>query len=118
MRIASLTVSLAIVALLSLGAQTAAAKSCNISGKERKLGATYVTSLTVTKTTCGTGEAVVKAFHQCRLKNGKAGRCGKKVKNGWSCSESRKNAIPTQYDASATCSKGKKRVKHKYTQFT
>jgi hypothetical protein len=95
---------------------TAAAK-CSLSGKERKLGPTYTTSLTVTGVSCATGEGVVKDFYKCRVRNGgKKGRCTSKVR-GFRCTETRES-IPTQFDAKVSCSKGSARVKHTYTQFT
>jgi hypothetical protein len=111
---------LAAALLLSLFAQQAsAAKTCNISGKERKLGATYVTALKVRKVSCATAEKVVKAYHRCRFNaGGKDGKCSRRVRGGWSCSDRRFNKIPTQYDARATCKKGSARIWHSYTQFT
>lgn len=100
------------------GAQAAptaqAAATCDISKVATTLGPTSVTALSVTKTTCKNGIAVVKAFHACRLKNGVSGRCVKKVK-GYACREVRTNG-PSQFTATVTCSKGKARVKHAYTQ--
>lgn len=113
-----LTVCLAALALLAVAPAGAMAKNCNISGKERKLGPTYVTSLSVSGVSCGTGERVVKAYHRCRFSaGGKKGRCTRKV-SGYSCSERRGDAIPTQFDARVTCKRGSKRVTHSYTQFT
>lgn len=106
-----------VAAVLALPA-SAAAKSCDLRGKERKLGPTYVTSLTVSGVSCPAGEGVVKAFHRCRYSSGgKKGRCARKVM-GYSCSEKRGQAIPTQYDATVTCKRGSKRVVHRYTQYT
>lgn len=112
------------LAILPAGAQAAggpeavaAAKFCNLSGKTRSLGPTYTTSLSVTRTTCAKGEALVKAYYACRKRNGgKRGRCS--GVSGYSCSEQRSNVIRTQFDASVTCKKGRKTVKHTYTQFT
>jgi len=116
----AVTPALAAVLMLSLFAQEAsAAKTCNISGKERKLGATYVTSLKVRTASCGKAEQVVKAYHRCRFDaGGKDGRCSRRVQGGWSCSDRRFNKIRTQYDARATCKKGRARIWHSYTQFT
>jgi hypothetical protein len=111
------------LAILPAGAQAAsgpeavAAKSCSLAGKTRSLGPTYTTSLSVKRTSCAKGESLVKAYYNCRVRNGKKGRCVSKV-SGYSCTETRTNAIPTQFDARVTCKKGKKTVKHSYTQFT
>jgi hypothetical protein len=99
------------------GPTATAAATCSLSGKERKLGPTYTTSLTVTGVSCATGEGVVKDFYRCRVRNGgKKGRCTTKVR-GFSCTETRES-IPTQFDAKVSCRKGSARVKHTYTQFT
>ena len=110
-------------AILPAGAQAAAgpeavaAKSCSLSGKTRSLGPTYTTSLSVKRVSCSKGESLVKAYYNCRKANGgKKGRCS--GVSGYSCSESRYDVIPTQFSATATCKKGKKKVVHKYTQFT
>lgn len=112
------------LALLPAGAQATGgpeavvAKSCSLSGKTRSLGPTYTTSLSVKRTSCAKGESLVTAYYNCRKRaGGKKGRCVSKV-SGYSCSERRTNAIPTQFDASVTCTKGRKTVKHSYTQFT
>jgi hypothetical protein len=89
---------------------------CNISGKERKLGATYVTSLTASGVSCSSAQTLVKAFHKCRREHGGAdGKCSKV--SGYRCTEKRE-AIPTQFDARATCTKGKSKVTQTYTQNT
>jgi hypothetical protein len=110
-------------AMLAAGSATAstgpvahASAKCNISGKERSLGATYVTSVTATRISCSSALKVVKAFHKCRKANGPAGRCVKRV-SGYACSEKRE-AIATQFDARATCKKGSRTIVQQYTQNT
>jgi hypothetical protein len=118
LRRALLPCLLALVVLpVSAGARphAHAAKTCNISGQERKLGTTYVTSLSAKHVSCGKAKTLVKAFHACRHQHGKAGHCPS-VK-GYSCTEKRITS-PIQYDSTATCSKGSKQVTHKYTQNT
>jgi hypothetical protein len=95
---------------------TAAATKCDVTKVATTLGPTEVTSLTVTKTTCKTGIDVVKAYQACRLKNGVSGRCVKKVK-GYACREVRSSG-PTEFTATATCTKKKVVVKHSYRQTT
>jgi hypothetical protein len=125
LRRTSLLVAAAAAAALTIlpaGAQAAgpeafASKSCSLSGKTRALGPTYTTALSVKRVKCSKGESLVKAYYKCRKRNGgKKGRCG--GVSGFSCSERRYAAIPTQFSATATCKKGKKKVVHKYTQFT
>jgi hypothetical protein len=119
----ALTAAIGALAVLPAGAQAGAgpeavaAKSCSLSGKTRSLGPTYTTSLSVKRTSCAKGESLVKAYYGCRKRNGgKKGRCS--GVSGYSCSEKRSNVIRTQFDASVTCKKGRKTVKHTYTQFT
>jgi len=116
---------LAVVALAILpagaqasgGPEAVAAKTCSLSGKTRSLGPTYTTSLSVRRVSCSKGEALVTAYYKCRKRNGgKKGRCG--GVSGYSCGERRSNVIRTQFDARVTCKKGRKTVKHTYTQFT
>lgn len=111
------------LAVLPAGAQAAsgpeavAAKSCSLSGKTRSLGPTYTTALSVKRVKCSKGESLVKAYYNCRKANGgKKGKCS--GVSGYSCSERRYDKIPTQFSATATCKKGKKKVVHSYTQFT
>jgi hypothetical protein len=117
----SIVAALAVAALCLPAAAVAgtpahAAATCDISGKERKLGATYVTSLSVTGVSCAKAETFVKAFHKCRHQHGLAGRCTKKV-DGYACRETRE-AIATQYDSRTTCTRGKRRIVQVYTQNT
>lgn len=114
-----LLVLLAAPAALADGPVATAAKTCSIKGKERRLGTTYVFSgtLKASGTSCGAAENVVKAFHACRHKHGKAGECSKRVK-GYRCRETRFDKIPTQYSARVSCTKSGARVKHAYQQNT
>jgi hypothetical protein len=91
-----------------------ASKTCDI-GSGRGYGTTYVTALSVRRTTCAAGKDLVRAFHACRP--GKKGHCRRRVL-GYSCSERRFNVIRTQYDSRVTCKKGSRVVKHSYTQWT
>ena len=89
---------------------------CSVKGKERKLGATYVTKVTASGISCGGALDVVKAYHRCRRARGGAdGRCPRV--SGYRCSEKRTSS-PTQYDSRATCRKGSRRVVQQYTQNT
>jgi hypothetical protein len=109
---------LAVVAFALLAADASAAR-CNISGKERRLGPTYVTSLSTTRVSCRTAERVVRAFHRCRRARtrGPRGRCRRRV-SGYRCSERVLRSAPTQFDSRVTCRRGSRRVTHAYTQFT
>jgi hypothetical protein len=93
----------------------AAATSCNIRGKQRSLGTTYVTSVKVSHVSCRSALKFVKAYHKCRHKHGAGGRCGRL--QGYRCTEKRES-IPTQYDSRATCTNGHRRITQTYTQNT
>ncbi len=91
-----------------------AARTCSVKGKERRLGATYVTSVRASGLSCRSALSLVKDYHACRRRRGGAdGRCPRV--NGYRCSESRTSS-PTQYDSRATCRRGGRRVSHVYTQ--
>jgi hypothetical protein len=95
--------------------QVHAARSCNISGQQQSLGASYVTSLSVRHTSCSKGKAVVRAYHACRRAHGWKGKCRHRVK-GFKCRRHIQASSPVQYDAKVTCRRGAKRVTHTYTQ--
>jgi hypothetical protein len=116
-RLTSVPALVLVVGLVAAPA-TPASTGCQ-KGKERTLGATYVTKLTTRGTSCATGRTVVKAFHACRKKHGVTGRCTSKVK-GYSCTEKRPAAlkIPTQFTGRVTCKSGSKRVIQEYQQDT
>lgn len=112
-----LTFAIATVVGLAHYAAPAEAHGCSLAGRERSLGPTYTTSLSVRHTTCRTGYRVVSAFDACRKHHGKAGHCRHRVLR-FSCSENRFDQIPTQYDSRVSCRRGAARVKFTYTQFT
>ena len=100
----------------SAGPTATAAGACSVKGKERRLGATYVTSVRASGLSCRSALSLVKDYHACRRRRGGAdGRCPQV--NGYRCSESRTTS-PTQYDSRATCRKGGRRVVQQYTQNT
>ncbi len=112
----------AVVALLvsaAPGFAVTSLKRCDIAGKERRLGTTYVTSLEVRGVGCATGERVVKAFQRCRRANGLRGRCTRRVLR-FSCAERRPSgeSIPTQFTGRVTCRRGTLRVAFVYQQNT
>lgn len=102
-----------------LAAPSALARGCSLSQREQNggLGATYVTKLSVARTSCANGKRVVRSFHACRRAAGGAkGRCARRVR-GLRCSE-RRSSIPTQFRSNATCRRGSVVVRFTYTQFT
>jgi hypothetical protein len=100
------------------GPTASAAARCSLSAREqRNLGPTYVTALSVSGTSCATGERVVRAYYRCRIRHGgRRGRCTSRVL-GYRCTETR-TSIATQFDARVRCRNGGARVNHSYTQFT
>lgn len=126
-RIAPLLVAGLLSAGLAVPAASQAATTCKLSvRKSQTLGPTYVVTSSkptarpgyrVTKTSCATGLKVVKAFHACRLKKGKKGRCTTKVL-GYSCTDKRDPALagPLSFDGDVVCRRGDARVMHHYTQ--
>jgi hypothetical protein len=101
-------------------AQKSAFTACNIDGKQKRLGASYVTSLKVQGVSCAKAEKVIKAYHRCRKDNGGAGgSCGSTVL-GFTCKDGKRVGVPdVQYNATAKCRKNanaNKRVKSSYTQ--
>jgi hypothetical protein len=113
----TLLLALATVAAIALIPATASAASCKLPSDGKGFGPTYLLTLKTAKTSCAKGKAVVKAFHACATAKGPKGHCAKQVL-GYTCTERRGAAIPTQFDARATCRKGKVRVSFAYTQFT
>ena len=100
-------------------AQRGATKCALSTHDQRHLGASYVTSLSVSGTSCAKGKEVTLAFNQCRTAAGKPqGKCKRKVMK-FSCTEKRYDAVPgVQYSSKVTCTRGSKRVYSTYTQNT
>jgi hypothetical protein len=112
-------------ALVPAGAATAAS-TCKLTKDEQyhragKYLPTYTRSLKVSGgVSCGTGHKFIKAYYKCRItapSSGKKGRCTKAVM-GFKCTERRFDQIKTQFDATATCRKGRAKIVTDYTQFT
>jgi hypothetical protein len=122
-----LTATLFAAALLAVailaGAGPAAARgaiSCKLTTHDqRHLGASYVTSLAVRRTSCAMGKKVTLAFNRCRTAKGKPqGKCKHRVLR-YKCTEKRYDAVPgVQYSSKVTCVRGGKRVFSTYTQNT
>jgi hypothetical protein len=110
---------IAVTAVASAGSPAAAShiaqagRTCSV---PKYPGLGYFTSLTVTGTSCGTGDKLVIAYYKCRTRSGPAGRCGSSVL-GFTCHEQR-NSIPTEIDARVTCKRHGETVVHTYQQDT
>ena len=95
----------------------AALSNCDINGKQRNLGASYVTSIDVAKVSCGQAEKVVAAYHACRQQNGGAGGTCDTAVMGFQCTEGPRQSVPgVQFNATADCRKGDAEIKSSYTQ--
>jgi hypothetical protein len=95
----------------------AALTSCNIDGKQRNLGASYVTTIQVANVSCSQAEKVVTAYHECRRKNGGAGGTCDTAVMGFTCTEGARQSVPgVQFNATADCRKGDAEIKSDYTQ--
>jgi hypothetical protein len=103
----------------SPGAHASAFSACNIDGKQRDMGASYVTTLKVQGVGCTKGEKVIRAYHQCRHQSAPDGSCGHAVL-GFTCKDGKRVGVPdVQYNATAKCRKlsnDAKRIKSSYTQ--
>jgi hypothetical protein len=89
--------------------------ACDIDGKQKSLGASYVTSLKVAGVSCAKGENLVRRYHACRKDKGGA-VCGSPGL-GFRCKEGKRQKVPgVQYSSTMKCRKGEKRVKSSYTQ--
>ena len=91
---------------------------CNIDGKQQDLGASYVTSIEVSGVACPKAEQVVKAYQECRLKNGgpEAGTCDTPVL-GFTCTDEKGESVPgVQLNATAECTMGDAKISSAYTQ--
>jgi hypothetical protein len=113
--------SAASAASLAAGSSSAptatAARRCRVAGRQRRLGASYVTRIDASGISCSGAYAVVRGYHRCRKSRGGAdGRCPRF--NGWRCSEGTRRRSPTQYDARAICRKSGRSVSQRYTQNT
>jgi hypothetical protein len=113
-----LPLCLALTASAGATPSARAAGGCAIPHGGQHLGPTYLTTLTVSGTSCGTGFAVVRAYHACQLKHGGVkAKCGSTV-DGFRCSEKRGPSIPTEFFSSVSCQHRSARVSYKYSQFT
>jgi len=95
------------------GPRASAAKTCSV---PKYPGLGYFTSLSVSGTSCSTGDKLIFAYYRCRLRHGKAGTCHSAVL-GFSCREQR-NSIPTEIEARVTCRKDGATIVHTYQQDT
>jgi hypothetical protein len=122
-RLCSLTGLVPLLALVGVLAGPAPAQAathgCSIPNGGEHLGPTYLTALSVSSTSCSTGLKVVRAYRACQVARGGggAGTCRRRV-DGFSCTEKRGQAIPTEFYSAVSCRSGSARIKYSYAQFT
>jgi hypothetical protein len=115
---AAAVTSLALAPISGATTVATAAANCRVPHLGEHLGPTYLNALSVSGTSCGTGFAVVRAYHACQLKHGGVkARCSSSV-DGFHCSEKRGPSIPTEFFSSVSCQNRSERVVYKYSQFT
>jgi hypothetical protein len=95
-----------------------AATTCSLVGKYRSLGPSYAEALTVSHTSCKTGDSVITSYNKCRLKaGGVKGYCHSRVL-GFACSEKRPQTSSIQFIAEVRCANGSESVKFTYSENT
>jgi hypothetical protein len=96
---------------------SASLSSCDISGRQQDLGASYVTTIQVAEVSCRQAEEVVVAYHACRQQNGGAGGSCDTAAMGFECTEGQRQEVPgVQFNATADCRKGDAQIRSSYTQ--
>jgi hypothetical protein len=94
-----------------------ALNTCDINGRQQNLGASYVTTIQVSKVSCAQAEKAIVAYHHCRIANGGAGGTCKTPVMGFTCTEGSRESVPgVQYNADVDCRKGDSEIKSSYTQ--
>jgi len=97
--------------------EATAAQTCSVSGKERRLGASYVTKLSTRRVSCPDARSLSILYHRCRrARGGRDGRCSRV--RGFRCTERRYNRIDISYDSNVLCTRGSQRMRQTYTQLT
>ena len=116
MRLAAVSTVLAIAALAATASPAAASyHRCSI-GNQGGYHVTYVTGIEVSHVSCSTGRRVVRAYHKCARANGVRGRCHHRVLH-YRCTDKRGYG-KGQFTGVVTCTRGHRRVRHTYEQFT
>ncbi len=93
------------------GPTATASKECGV-GDGRGFGPTYVIWIRARNVSCRKAKERVRAFHDCRP--GASGHCPNL--GAWNCSENRGPSTSYTYYSTAKCTKGGKRVRHRYQQ--
>jgi hypothetical protein len=106
-------------------ASAASYSSCSLTSKQKGSSSGYSTlvpggylySLKVKNgPKCADAKDFVKAYAKCRSAGSKPwnGKCT--TKSGYSCTEKRTGVISIRFNAESTCSKGSRRIYHRYQQ--
>lgn len=115
---ATLVVSLSAVGSATATETPSPKRVCDISGKQRRLGASYVTSLKVFGVSCRKGKVVTKEYHQCRKAHGGAGSKASCTIRNFHCKTTVLQEVKgVQFNGKMVCKKGDiKRIVSRYTQ--
>jgi hypothetical protein len=122
-RLIALAVCACLLAAGLIGAQSSVAKTKSCpdppsSAYPDKQKGGYFTNFKVTNVTCKSALKLAKAYYKCRRKKGIKGSCSGRTVNGMKCTEYRPASGDngTEFNATVTCKKGSKKVKHSYQQ--
>lgn len=115
-RVALLTLLTALTVALFAGGSPAQAASCSGMPHYPSSKGGYFLSLRVTKLSCTAGKSLMRSHYHCRVTHGIRGRCTRV--RGYTCSERRGAAIPTEFNAEVTCKRGSRRFVYAYQQNT
>ena len=117
--LAILVTCLAVAGLAGAQSSVAKTRSCadppTSTYPDKKNGG-YFTHFKVTRVSCKSAVRLAVAYYKCRRKKGIKASCSGKTVNGMKCTEKRGAEIETQFNATVTCKKGARSVKHSYQQ--
>ena len=114
--LAILVTCLAVAGLAGAQSSVARTKACATPKEPAGLLGGYFTQLQVNRVSCASGRKLVLAYYKCRRRKGVKASCSGKTVNGLKCTEKRGAEIETQFNATVTCKKGSRSVKHSYQQ--
>ena len=115
LRLIPLALIAALAVVASLGAGTAAAKSCSVRTSDYP-GDGYFTSLNVKRVSCTKGKSVAREHYKKRVnRGGKDGKYNGRVQ-GFRCRESSRSKTSTELNARVTCKRGRRVVRFTYQQ--
>ena len=122
-RVVLLSACVLVVGLVGAQPSFARTYSCSTPNEPRGLNGGYFSNLRVSgyrsrSSACRRGRRLVLAYYRCRRARGVRGSCHGRRINGLRCRERRGDVIPTEYNATVTCTSGSRRIVHVYQQNT